>query len=223
MKRVLVLVEGQTEEKFVKEILVPYFYNLNIHFIPIIIRTSKNGKGGDVNYDRARPQIKRLCLENQNSLVTTMFDYYGLNNDFPGSDIKNSNSSPEKKVLHIERKIKEDLALVNFIPNLLLHEFEALLYSDPDKFKTWFNNKVVSLIYRDKSNAATPEHINHSPMNAPSKRLIRYAEKHGFKYEKVIHGTIISLDIGLECMRRECAHFNSWINAIINHIEKIEA
>jgi hypothetical protein len=31
MKKVLILVEGQTEEKFIKELLVPYFENKSMN------------------------------------------------------------------------------------------------------------------------------------------------------------------------------------------------
>jgi len=35
MKKILILVEGQTEEKFIKELLVPYFENKSIYIVPI--------------------------------------------------------------------------------------------------------------------------------------------------------------------------------------------
>jgi hypothetical protein len=45
MKKVLILVEGQTEEKFIKELLVPYFENKSIYIVPIIISTSRRKSG----------------------------------------------------------------------------------------------------------------------------------------------------------------------------------
>jgi hypothetical protein len=46
MKRVLISVEGQTEETFVREILSHHLWNRNIFPIPIIVSTKivKDGK-----------------------------------------------------------------------------------------------------------------------------------------------------------------------------------
>lgn len=53
-KKAYILVEGYTEERFVKEILTPYFAN-DFQLIPTIITTSKKldgsyNKGGSTNY-----------------------------------------------------------------------------------------------------------------------------------------------------------------------------
>ena len=52
MKRVNIFVEGQTEETFVREILYEHFQRLTIYLSPILIRTSKTGKGGVSTYGK---------------------------------------------------------------------------------------------------------------------------------------------------------------------------
>jgi len=89
MKKILVLAEGQTEEKFLKEVLNPYLNRHNIYIIPIIISTkrTKSGlkyKGGIVKFSQVKSEILKLLKDASASLVTTMIDYYGLNNSFPG-------------------------------------------------------------------------------------------------------------------------------------------
>jgi hypothetical protein len=93
------LVEGQTEEKFIKELLGPYFANQSIYIVPIIVSTSrrKSGskyKGGVVSFEQVKSEVLKLLKDSSANLVTTMIDYYGLDNSFPGksdTNVKNCN------------------------------------------------------------------------------------------------------------------------------------
>ena len=58
MQKMLVLVEGQTEEKFVKEVLTPHLHNYGKYLIPTIVNTKKvksgsNFKGGLAPIDQS--------------------------------------------------------------------------------------------------------------------------------------------------------------------------
>ena len=53
---VQVIVEGQTEEKFIKQILQPYLSLKNI-FITPTIASKKGQKGGDVRFQRIKNDI----------------------------------------------------------------------------------------------------------------------------------------------------------------------
>jgi predicted ATP-dependent endonuclease of OLD family len=46
MSRMYLLVEGQTEEAFVNELLVAHYARLGLFLIPIIVSTSPGYKGG---------------------------------------------------------------------------------------------------------------------------------------------------------------------------------
>ena len=64
-KRVLVLVEGQTEERFVKDVLSPSFWPRDVFLSPTILMTKrvKNGpnfKGGVTNFAKFRNDAQRL-------------------------------------------------------------------------------------------------------------------------------------------------------------------
>ena len=64
MKRVLVLVEGQTEEGFINEVLRPHLAPRRIWLIPTILTTkrTKSGpyfKGGVTSYQRAKNDVVR--------------------------------------------------------------------------------------------------------------------------------------------------------------------
>jgi hypothetical protein len=139
MKQVLILVEGQTEEAFVKEVLNPYLYEHGLYLSPTIINTKiirggKNAKGGIDSYG----QIKRdlLKLVQQNSLpVTTFLDYYGLPNDFPGVSVKTKPATSVQRVAHIEQSLYGDISYRHLIPYIQLHEFETLLFTAIDGFR----------------------------------------------------------------------------------------
>ena len=51
---VIVIVEGQTEEQFIKHIVAPSLHSLKIFLKPQLLNTSKKAKGGGVTFDRVK-------------------------------------------------------------------------------------------------------------------------------------------------------------------------
>jgi hypothetical protein len=212
MIRVNVFVEGQTEETFVRELLYDYFQQKNIYLYPILVKTSSTGKGGIVSYGKIKKQLNSKCLEDTTAFVTTMFDFYGLPNDFPGKNSLPNTNDPFKKAEYLEQQMFEDIGHQNFIPNLLVHEFEALLYSNPQAFLEWFDQSTVNQLQSERELFSSPEHINEDSNTAPSKRILRCCPQ----YDKPLHGSLIAIDIGLDVIRRQCQHFNKWLTYLEN-------
>lgn len=212
MSRVYLLVEGQTEEAFVNELLTPYYARQGIYFTPIIVSTSPGYKGGMVRYAKIKPQIEKLCRQDASAHVTTLFDLYALPGDFPGK------SSPtylhtrngKRKAEFLEAELAKDIGHRNFIPNLIVHEFEALLFVQIEAFEQWTDDDRVLEPLRAVRNTTSPEDINDSPLTAPSKRILTVMTG----YQKTFHGPLIACDIGLDAMRRECPHFAQWLQKI---------
>lgn len=77
-----------------------------------------------------RKDLNCFCKDDPDKIVTTLFDYYALPSGTPGKkdDVQ---GTIFHKVEHVERKTAEDLGAPNLIPNLLIHELEALLFSEP--------------------------------------------------------------------------------------------
>ena len=210
MSRVLVFVEGQTEETFVRVLLVPYFSRLGIYLTPILAQTSPGHKGGIVSYGKVKHQLTRLCRQDQGAYITTMMDYYGLPNDFPGLDGRVPDA--HEQVMRLELALQQDIDAPNFIPNLMLHEFEALLFSAPEKFAEWLDDQaLLAPMAAIRGAFATPEHINNSPQTAPSKRILALVPH----YKKTVDGPLIAEDIGLDTIRAQCPHFNNWIERLL--------
>lgn len=210
MTRVYLLVEGQTEEAFVRELLEPHYARLGMYLTPIIVRTSPGHKGGVVSYAKIKPQLQRLCSHDAGAYVSTLFDLYALPQDFPG---KVDAAYPvdgrgHQKAEFLETCLAQDIAQANFIPNLMVHEFEALLFVEPRKFSEWIDSyKAVINLGDQAQKYATPEDINDSPESAPSKRILKAMPT----YQKTFHGPLIACEIGLDAIRKACPHFNEWL------------
>lgn len=212
-KNVIIYCEGYTEESFVNEVLAPYFKNIDIKVLPQIHQTKKTGtgpvRGGVSKYEPIKTELIRYC-KNPNFVVTTMFDYYGMPKDTPA--ISCTEADIYKRVETIESAIADDIGYNNFIPNLIMHEFEGLLFSDPQSFILIAKSSEVAKLQKIRNKAQSPEHINNSPDTAPSKRIRNIINDYG----KVRQGIIVAKNIGIDKMLSECKHFAAWIENIKN-------
>lgn len=205
MIRVYIFCEGQTEDTFVREVLVPHFSRLDIFVNPIVLRTGPQGKGGVVSYAKVKRQIEQKCKNDRSAYVTTLIDYYALPSKFPTFS---SSGDSITQVKAATKAFQVDIAQANFIANLAAHEFEGLLFSSPAAFGDWFDNSdVVADLEKIRNQFESPEHINDHPKTAPSKRILRVCEN----YDKIVHGALISLDIGLGTIRQQCPMFQAWL------------
>ena len=212
MSRVYVLVEGQTEEAFVTELLIPYCAPQGLYLYPIIVSTSAEQKGGVVSYAKIKPQIDRLCRHHATAYVTTLFDLYALPNDFPGKTLSEypAAGSGQQKAEFLQSNLADDIHHANFIPNLLVHEFEALLFTDINAFQIWTDDDATLAPLRSVRQTTLPEDINDSQWTAPSKRILGAMPS----YQKTFHGPLIADDIGLDAIRAACPHFDGWLSTL---------
>lgn len=218
MKRVFIIVEGQTEEEFVKSVLREYLINHGIYDItPIIIHTSKGHKGGFIDYIHLRNDIQRLNKSQSNVLVTTFVDFFSIPKNLPGYKVAMAKPDCGKKVEALENSIKNDIGCLNnntLLPYIQLHEFEALLFSSIDGFKEQWNSepKVIKAIEKVIAKYYNPEDINDNKNTAPSKRLETIIPN----YNKIVDGNFIALSTGIDTILEKCPRFKNWINSIIN-------
>ena len=232
MLQILICVEGQTEETFIKEVIQPFLLKFNIFITPTIINTKivkggNNFKGGLNSYSHLKRDILNL-LKNQNIFVTSFIDYYGLPKDFPAYNQKNSLANSYERVLFLEKEFSIDIDNSRFIPYIQLHEFEALLFSSINGFNEYYQDKEIILknISNIISKYPNPEDINDDPYTAPSKRIIKIIPE----YEKILMGSLISLHNGInnileKCphginnILEKCPHFREWIYKIKSLVE----
>ncbi|GCL74854.1 hypothetical protein PN4B1_48360 [Paenibacillus naphthalenovorans] len=215
-KRIHILVEGQTEETFVKEVLTHHLWEYEIFpnvtmVCTRVVRNVRANRGGISDYSKIKRDLSRLCQDTNVVGITTLFDFYALPSDVPGM-----NSLPQgncyEQVEHVEQSLQRDIADPRFIPFIMLHEFEAIIYCDPQKLEYAFPNNQSKLqrIINIAQEFDSPEEINSSPQTAPSKRIISVFPE----YDKVLHGCTTALEIGIAQIRSKCPHFDIWIRKL---------
>ncbi|GAA4357470.1 DUF4276 family protein [Variovorax defluvii] len=213
MRRVLILVEGQIEERFVKDVLAPFFEPSELFVTPVVLVTKRvkdgpNFKGGVTHFAKFESDLRRL-LRDSDALVTTMLDYYGLPVDFPGMSTRPAGGSPLDRVRHIEIAVDQHFGKPDNLRTFLaLHEFEAWLFADPGVLADVMAAKGLEpSLAAIRAAVDSPEHINEAPQTAPSKRI----EGLFPAYRKRLHGPTAAQRIGIERIRRECPHFDRWV------------
>jgi len=212
MKRLYIVVEGQTEVEFVESLLVPYFQQFGIYsVIPVIIHTSATGKGGLVNYAHLRNKVEDLLRTGSKEIVvTTMVDFFRCP-ELPCPEKWKNICNHKEQVAEMEKCIAEDINDSRFIPNIQLHEFEALLFSSNKGFEEYFSKEEALKTQAIIDLFANPEDINSTPQGAPSKRLLSIKEN----YEKVVEGNLIAMEVGIIDILSKCTRFRAWIDKLI--------
>jgi hypothetical protein len=150
--------------------------------------------------------------------VTTMVDYYGLpqsdGREWPGraaAALLRSDDRASFVESHLSQDVREILDTNRFIPFVVMHEFEALLFSDCAAFGRAIGQPELALeLAAIRDGFDTPEGINDSPESAPSKRILALKPS----YEKPLLGALAALEIGLEKIRAECPHFDGWVRRL---------
>lgn len=216
MTRVRIICEGQTEEEFVNNLLFNHLQAYGVHPIPILIREGRH-KGGDVRYERVCINVRNSLLQEKTAYCSTLIDFYGLPAKFPGkSDAKAQSSLNDIAAsfcVAFENALRRDIgenSVRRFIPYVQMHEFEALLFSDPERLANGIGRPdLYSELIRIANSFSTPEHINDSRRTAPSKRIIKLFP--GYRLQKPLYGGLAALEIGLPKIRQECPLFNAWL------------
>lgn len=213
---VIVLAEGPTELRFVKQVLGPYMANRAVYLTPIIL--NKPGeKGGDVKFARARNDIGRHLNQRRDTWVTLLVDYYGIQPDWPGyakskrqtdhtrkADVLNQTTAEEVQMLFPEQNQAR-----RFIPYVSMYEIEALYFSDPACLseKIGVNQRSIDTILTE---CGEPEKINDNSTTAPSKRLKELSDR----FKKTTTGLAIATEIGIPKMRSACPLFHAWLETL---------
>ncbi|CDL84357.1 DUF4276 family protein [Xenorhabdus cabanillasii] len=211
---VMAIVEGKTEQIFIEKILQPYLAEKMI-FISATQVSKPGQKGGDVRFSRVKKDIEMHLKQRPDTYVTTFIDYYGTN-EWPGLETLNRQWEPKKIAEHLHRSTQNEIhkflptqrANKRFIPYIVMHEFEALLFSDKEILANELNIHVqdVEQVLRE---CGEPESINNSPQTAPSKRLEKWAASGAFG--KTTTGIAIAEKIGIPKMREKCLLFHEWL------------
>jgi uncharacterized protein DUF4276 len=225
MTRLLVHVEGQTEEDFVNEVLSDHLVNKGYESVSArIVGNSrlKRRRGGIRPWPSVRKDIINHLRQDRECVATTMVDFYGLpkhgDGAWPGRGLV-ANRATQDKAAFVEEALLASISTQmgasfdsrRFVPFVMMHEFEGLLFSDCEAFSRGVGKPELEPTLRGVRNTfRTPEDINDSPDTAPSKRVEAIVPG----YEKPFLGTLAVLEIGLDRIRAECPHFSAWLKRL---------
>lgn len=216
MKRLLVHVEGETEEQFVNVILAPHLAERGWASVSARLMGSprlRSRRGGVRAWEGVRHEIERHLLGDREVVASMLVDFYAMPRNWPGRETV-PEGTPVERAAHLAAALRASLdeeVRSRFVPCILMHEFEALLFSDcTNATVAWGKPDLAEPLQAIRAAFPSPEHINDSPQTAPSKRLLALMPG----YEKPLYGALAVLGIGLGPIREECAAFEAWLGLL---------
>lgn len=230
MKELYVFCEGQTEQAFCARVLQPHFFPNHdglVHPIRIAHKRKKGvvHRGGVNKYQIIKDDMIRTFRANRRSsvLFTSLIDLYALPNDFPGmADNTRNPDYPRPYVVALEGTLADDIAEPRFVSHLQLHEFETLIFAEPESLLLSYDNvdAEVRELQRIAIEFKDIEKINGTQTGAPSKRIIEQIPR--YEHDKTTVGPDVTACIGMEKMMSACAHFRDWIEIVAQRLESFD-
>ena len=142
MKQVFLVVEGQSEEAFYKQVVADYFRTTHA-FTVAIMPTKKNQssrayRDGTVTYDLCVRNIRRfLNGATHCDQFFLILDYYDLHTSF--FDQYQGHDRSKDKAEYVIRRVEKEVNHPKFSVFLQIYEFEAFLFSASASSSTQFS------------------------------------------------------------------------------------
>ena len=225
MTRLLIHVEGQTEETFVNYILGPHLSGHGYSVVSARLMGNarqRSRRGGIRSWPVVRKEIVNHLRQDSGCIASTMVDYYGLpqggQRAWPGRAEASRLAFPQKAST-IEHLLLADVCGQmgsnfnpdRFVPYVMMHEFEAMLFSDCAAFARGIGSPdLVPSFQAIRDEFGNPEEIDDSPLTAPSKRIEMLIPA----YQKLTQGLLAIQEIGLATIRDQCPHFRTWLERL---------
>jgi hypothetical protein len=161
--RLLNHVEGITEETFTNEILAPHLVGSGYESVSARLIGNarlRSHRGGTRGWSDVKRDIVRHLKSDQGAVATTMVDYYALPASGP-KEWPGRASANKKNFAHKAQTVQT--ALLNdvvadmgtgfdpqrFVPYVVMHEFEGLLFSDCDALARGVGKKDLADAFRE--------------------------------------------------------------------------
>ena len=205
--RLAIVVEGETEEEFVKQVLAKYLFSCGV--IPDAVMPRRRGvtSGGARPVNQLARQMYKLCWNFD--FITSLFDLYG----FPGRPRDESVEDLERRIdKGVDELFRDDWDRSRVFAYVQRHEFEGLLFSDVGAFTLvpGVSQRSIQSLRDIRASFPTPEDIDDGPTTAPSKRISELVPG----YRKRLYGPLLAEEAGLARIRAECPRFDSWVSRL---------
>lgn len=145
MRRLHILVEGQTEEVVVRDAIAPYLSNADVYVTFSIYTTKRPAggpalKGGLARWAKLRQELQLLLAE-----------------------------SAYDRVVHVEQAMLKAVDDKRFIPHLVLHEIEAWVLADCTRLgEVMGDSKAAEGLLRVVQQEGGPEFVDDGVETAPA-------------------------------------------------------
>ena len=113
VSRILVHVEGQTEESFVNTVLAPHLFSFGYTSVSARLlgnARQRSRRGGIRPWDSVRRDILNHLSADQATLATTMVDYYGLPDTWPGRKEGGQKDTLQARAASVEQAVLDDIS-----------------------------------------------------------------------------------------------------------------
>lgn len=213
MKHIAIVVEGQTEEAFVKNVVNPYLLPRDLFATPIIATTKTTPTGshrGGAPWGRYVPLARNLAAQRDKAAVGIMLDYYGVPSDTPGFDATGSGCDYRERLL---AGMAQELNNWRIRPHLVLHEFETLVLAavDAGAEGSLTADERTALLRVIQEFDGNCEAINGGRDTSPSHRLIGACQR----YVKTSTGISLLQEVSFDEVLERCPTFNGWFTDLI--------
>ncbi|MFN8077698.1 MAG: DUF4276 family protein [Kineosporiaceae bacterium] len=214
-RQLALLVEGQTEETLVRQVLGPYLQDeVGFSWVqPIVIPTRRSGtgpaaRGGVGSWPAVEKALRRL-LTPAHHTVSTLIDYYALPLDAPGMSTRPA-ADARARVRHVEEAIGAQLRDERLVPHVVLHEIETWVLASLDHSGAHLPANAVRQLQDAVAAAGEPELVNDDPNSAPSKRILRASPTYG----KIQGAAAIIGAAGFPHVLATCPHTRDWVDRL---------
>ena len=213
MGQVVILVEGQTEETLVNEVLSPAACARGCWLKPIVVTTSATPTGahhGGGHWKHYHAKLQGLLKASHWERVGLLLDYYQYPKGAPGRDV----TAPSGSLDNVGRQsalidaLRAKYPDPRFRPLVVLHEIEALVLAaiDAGQGDGLLPRQGLAELRQAITHAHGPEQVNDGPSTAPSKRL----EAADPGYMKTVTGPLLVSEAGLPAVLERCPTFKDW-------------
>lgn len=219
--RLFVVVEGQTEQEFIENVLAPWLYGrvTGLSIEVRIVETSRDAAGhkraGGGRWKHWYKDLSMLLRTQRGSdvRVTTLFDLYGLPGDFPSLVEHRAVADTSHRAQLLETAMAEAVLDERLIPYIQRHEFEALVLASIEQLAGIVDPADARGVkrLRELCRHVLPEDVNDGPETAPSKRL----QQQIGGYRKTVHGVLAVQDAGISALVDACPRFAAWVHALL--------
>lgn len=147
--------------------------------------------------------------------MSTLLDLYAFPLDMPGFPALLPQGTAAKAEA-IEAAFANAIQDRRFIPNVVAHEFEGLLFTSPKDIAAVVSTtdeeeqEMGAALAEIAAGFETPEDIDDRPEAAPAVRMLGVCPG----YAKTRHGPLIAERIGLAGLRAKCPHFAAWVDKL---------